>query len=287
VCPEGFVYNIEVQDNNNYFVDGILVHNCHYAGGNDYSRLTSLIPAPIRILVSGTSLDSEKMTNKLVIIGTAGGYLYQIKNKDLIKKKVSLKPIIHFIYNKCAQDGRTYDENVEDYIHKSENRLEEFKKWIISEGHINKQIVVAFAIIKHGEFMYESFKNDSRFQNLNIDWVHGTDSDRTEKIKDFKESRTNLLIASTIIQEGLNIPNIEILNYGLGGSSKIQLKQFIGRAIRDDGKSSEVLIVDFYDDCKWLDVHSRERLKIYNAEEFDIVYHYKADKLGRMSKKII
>lgn len=34
VCPEGFVYNIEVEDNNNYFVEDILVHNCHNASGS-------------------------------------------------------------------------------------------------------------------------------------------------------------------------------------------------------------------------------------------------------------
>ncbi len=32
LCPDGYVYNIEVEDNNNYFVwEWILVHNCHHA----------------------------------------------------------------------------------------------------------------------------------------------------------------------------------------------------------------------------------------------------------------
>ena len=34
LCADGFVYNIEVEDNNNYFADGILVHNCHKAIGS-------------------------------------------------------------------------------------------------------------------------------------------------------------------------------------------------------------------------------------------------------------
>ena len=29
VCPDGFVYNLEVEGNNNYFANGVLVHNCH------------------------------------------------------------------------------------------------------------------------------------------------------------------------------------------------------------------------------------------------------------------
>jgi len=30
VCPEGFVYNLEVEDHHNYFANGTLVHNCHF-----------------------------------------------------------------------------------------------------------------------------------------------------------------------------------------------------------------------------------------------------------------
>ncbi len=29
VCPDGYVYNFEVEGNNNYFANGVLVHNCH------------------------------------------------------------------------------------------------------------------------------------------------------------------------------------------------------------------------------------------------------------------
>jgi len=31
LCPDGFVYNLEVEGNNNYFANDILVHNCHLA----------------------------------------------------------------------------------------------------------------------------------------------------------------------------------------------------------------------------------------------------------------
>ncbi len=38
VCPDGFVYNFEVEGNNNYFVDGVLVHNCHHSLAAQYER---------------------------------------------------------------------------------------------------------------------------------------------------------------------------------------------------------------------------------------------------------
>ena len=36
LCPDGFVYNVETEENHNYFVAGVLVHNCHKAPAASY-----------------------------------------------------------------------------------------------------------------------------------------------------------------------------------------------------------------------------------------------------------
>jgi len=39
MCPGGYVYNIEVEGNHNYFVDNVLVHNCHHATNTSYTNI--------------------------------------------------------------------------------------------------------------------------------------------------------------------------------------------------------------------------------------------------------
>jgi superfamily II DNA or RNA helicase len=39
VCPDGRVHNIEVEDNNNYFVHGLLVHNCHLSASPTFLKV--------------------------------------------------------------------------------------------------------------------------------------------------------------------------------------------------------------------------------------------------------
>jgi len=39
VCPDGHVYNFEVEGNHNYFVNGLLVHNCHHAMAPSYRKV--------------------------------------------------------------------------------------------------------------------------------------------------------------------------------------------------------------------------------------------------------
>ena len=39
VCRDGYVYNLEVEGLNNYFANGILVHNCHHSTAPTYRRI--------------------------------------------------------------------------------------------------------------------------------------------------------------------------------------------------------------------------------------------------------
>ena len=39
LCPDGFVYNLEVEGNSNYFADGVLVHNCHLARAASWEKV--------------------------------------------------------------------------------------------------------------------------------------------------------------------------------------------------------------------------------------------------------
>lgn len=53
-CPDGFVYDLEVDANHNFFANGILVHNCHNLGAREFSKTMHLIPAHYKLAVSAT-----------------------------------------------------------------------------------------------------------------------------------------------------------------------------------------------------------------------------------------
>jgi superfamily II DNA or RNA helicase len=48
LLPDGYVYNIEVEDNHNYFANGILVHNCHHVSdGNQWGSIYDAFPSSL------------------------------------------------------------------------------------------------------------------------------------------------------------------------------------------------------------------------------------------------
>ena len=55
LCPDGFVYNFEVEGNHNYFVDGILVHNCHHSTGKSYTEPLEYFSESIQYILGMTA----------------------------------------------------------------------------------------------------------------------------------------------------------------------------------------------------------------------------------------
>lgn len=53
VCPDGFVFNLEVEGNNNYFAGGFLVHNCHHSLARSYNKVLGYFHYGAESLVDG------------------------------------------------------------------------------------------------------------------------------------------------------------------------------------------------------------------------------------------
>jgi len=50
LCPDGNVYNLEVENNHNYFANGILAHNCHHATAGSYRKLLERYNGETRVI---------------------------------------------------------------------------------------------------------------------------------------------------------------------------------------------------------------------------------------------
>jgi superfamily II DNA or RNA helicase len=54
LCPDGFVYNIEVDRHHNFFANGILTHNCHRATATSYRNIASHYPDAVHLGLTAT-----------------------------------------------------------------------------------------------------------------------------------------------------------------------------------------------------------------------------------------
>lgn len=260
-------------------VNILIVDESDEAGGKEYSTVLSWIAAPIRIFVSGTPLDG-KVSNAMVALGLSGKVLFKITNKELIEKGVSQNPKIKVLLNNSGKlTLPSYDAELDQFVHKSEHRVSLIADEI-SKSPVEPTLII-FNIKEHGHFMLDYLVG--RFPDRRIEIIHGTIKNRATLLQEFKDGKIDILLASMVLKRGANVPIIRVGYLAQSGKSKTTGKQLVGRFTRHDGIFDDVILYDFYDEGKYIGKHSRDRIRTYKAEGFEVEYLFE-EKRGKPVK---
>lgn len=131
-----------------------------------------------------------------------------------------------------------------------------------SEG---RKVLVLVTQIEHGETL-SGMISGSRF-------IRGAtaEADREEALADLRAGRTPVLIATTILDEGVDVPEFDTLILAGGGRSELSVLQRMGRVLRArEGKVARVY--DFMDTThRYLASHSLERVRVYREQGMRVV----------------
>jgi len=134
---------------------------------------------------------------------------------------------------------------------KQRDNIYEFSKKSIKEG---RQVYVVCPLVEDNEVLdLKSVEalfielKESYFKDYNVGFIHGKMSpkDKDKVINEFKNKETQILVATTVIEVGINVPNANIMiienaeRFGLA-----QLHQLRGRVGRGQYKSYCFLIAD-------------------------------------------
>ena len=118
---------------------------------------------------------------------------------------------------------------------------------------------------KHGQ----SLKSMLAVKGLTCDFVNGKHqvADRTKFVDSLTEGTADILIASKVFQEGIDIPKLETVVIASGGKSVIAILQKIGRGMRVTATKNTFEVHDIRDvGNKWLENHAKSRIKSYERE---------------------
>jgi len=96
-------------------------------------------------------------------------------------------------------------------------------------------------------------------------------TERRQAVADMRNGNLPILMATTIFDEGVDIPELRKVVLASGGKSPVKLLQRIGRGLRKaDGKSS-VDIIDFTDTHHpMLQRHADERKALWKSQGFNV-----------------
>jgi ATP-dependent DNA helicase RecG len=138
-------------------------------------------------------------------------------------------------------------------VHRFDSNRLKVWKFIRDEIALGRQIYIVYPLIQESEKMdfkdlmdgYESISRDFPLPQYSISILHGKMKpiDKETEMKRFSEGKTNIMVATTVIEVGVNIPNASVMiiesaeRFGLS-----QLHQLRGRVGRGAEQSYCILM---------------------------------------------
>lgn len=257
----------------------LVVDEGHTAGAKQYAWvIKNLDQAGVRMIMSGTPLDQADEIKALTVTGLGGKILFKETKAELMSLRVSQKArvFIHKVESDIPPFAK-YDETYHYGVKVSTPRAEKIRGIVM--GRPSKFILITVYEIEHAQFLYDALQGIEE-----VEMVHGKDLQRAEKIERFRLGDTRVLISTEIIKAGLNMPLINCIIMAQGEKGKVDIKQISGRGERAFEGIDSFEIHDFYDIGQYIESHSKERIRIYKGEGFEVNFEYPAT-LSGMPKK--
>ena len=217
--------------------------------------------APYRIGMTATV--PRDSLSRLNLISSLGPVIEEVSAKELIDEGFLTEPIIQIIPVKdtgTVEDTElTYREVYEKFITENEIRNDMIVELIKKIQQKPSKTLIIVKDLKHAEILHSRIPNSFKLEGKDDLTV------RKQTIDTFKDDKVSVLIGTTIMQTGIDIPEITHLVNARGLKSEIATLQALGRALRIHKSKNRVFIYDFFDRAPYLEKHAKERIKSYKS----------------------
>jgi superfamily II DNA or RNA helicase len=248
---------------------GLYLDEMHHAAARTVREVLSASPKAYW-RYGGTATPYREDNSELVLQGLFGKKIVDISASYLIEKGYLLKPYILFdpithayvpkayqsVYSTCV----TKNDDFHAHVAKTANHM-------IGRGLSTLILVKHYA---HGNAL-KSLIPDTEFVTGKL-----TSKRRREAIQDLREKKSMCMIATTLADEGLDIPSLDAALLAGGGASPTRVNQRVGRTLRPDRSSAnprdKSIVVSYDHKAKYLSKQHNNTKKILKLEpQFELI----------------
>lgn len=276
LCADGYVYNIEVEDNNNYFANGILVHNCQHCAGSptrvtQFYRVLSNLSARYKFGVTATPHRADGLERS--IFALVGDIICEVSKEEV--KSTTCPVEVQFVDSGyepdfdavLAGDGTiNYSALVTDMTENA-GRFERVLEIIENARERGGMIVLANRV----DYLQ---RLDKRFSGKSV-CLSGNAG--TKKAREVRKDALRMLncgeldcIFATyqLAKEGLDVPNLRTIIFATPEKDSTTVTQAAGRVARKcDGKDAG-LVIDIVDRFGMYKGWQKKRISYYKKLDF-------------------
>lgn len=247
-------------------VEFLIGEEAHEAGGDGYFELLShMRKAEYRLALTATPFMRSGAEANMRLMAAFGPIGIEISEKMLIDRGILAKPYFKYVDilpPKKLRRSSPWQRAIELGITGHDERNADMVKRALKAKQYGMSTMVLVTRKSHGAIINKLMIG----AGLRSVYIFGdtTQAKREQALKALKDGSIDVLIGSTILDVGVDVPAVGQMILAGGGKAEVSLRQRIGRVLREKKSGPNVCLVIDYKDRgnKYLQDHSLTRQAI-------------------------
>ncbi|MEM2175218.1 MAG: helicase-related protein, partial [Candidatus Micrarchaeia archaeon] len=226
----------------------------HILGAKSCYKLTKYFKnAFYRYGFSATPLYRDEA---LLVEAAIGPVLYEKSIKDISGQYIADAKIVFVPFRHLpASKYLTYTDVYREKVVFNEERNKVIAN--LAARFKDKKTLIAVRQVEHGKVLEEMIPG-AKFVYGNL-----SAAQRVKILNEFENGSLQTVIITCVWEQGIDIPQAEVLIDARAEKSKLAFIQLIGRVLRKTTNKHKSLIIDIADErVRWLSQHTKERIDI-------------------------
>ena len=240
----------------------------HHLRSTSWYTVARVIQAPYRF---GLSATPDIKGPGMLLVAQTGPIIAHRSIRDLVdeghlaRPLVKMIPVDHPVMTPKSRYQTVYRECIVNNVDRNTRIAQE----VVAYATRGKRILVLVTRIPHMRALLQAIRHLDPYVSVEQLYQATSSKERTWAMKDLDEDKLSVIVATPIFDEGVDLPNLDVVVIAGGQRSEIKTIQRSGRGLTQPGSKKAVLIIDFYDKThRFMKAHSDARYSIYLRERY-------------------
>jgi superfamily II DNA or RNA helicase len=257
---------LKIAELKEYGFDMVVVDEGHHAASKIHRVILEELQPYCRYSLTGTDFRTKAAEN-IILKAAFGGTIKRVTNQYMIEHGYSAKIVaeIHRVKHEDLHPSLPWREVYNKAVLLSLKRTQVLVNAVKKHVDGEKTVLVLTDETEHGGTLYHQL----RAAGVNARFMHGKkhQEERTAARLDFKKRAFDVLVGTTLYDEGVDFPTLDVVALAGGKKAKGKVFQRLGRSQRrgfhkDGSRKDTAIVIDIFDEGhRTLKSHSLRRLR--------------------------